>query len=399
MGEILLAIAQGIGTLFVNPVFYLLVVGLFLFSAQRVRRERRSFNVKAYGMFNTIFRSIAPSLLMGLLGSALLVGIGAALPTGVTVLISCMYLLIMLTGQLRFLSPAIAVGLGLIATWLFPDLQTANTRLNLWIDEIRGADLYSVAVFLAAGTLIEALLVAGWGARQTSPRQINSRRGSKVGAHEAGELWIVPLFLLVPSAGPFDASGWWPVIAGGASFGLALFPVGVGLSQLITHTLPELAVRETARWLLLSAGVTTALVGAAFLLRLEVLAVCAGLFACIFRLTLIWYHHHLRETRPFYFILPRRGLRVIDVLPNSLADRLGIRPGERILRVNDQEVDNEYAFYQALQTHAAYCKIEVIDRFGEPRFAKGSIHQDDDYKIGLLFLEPGKWNRYAKTKS
>ncbi|RYL95792.1 PDZ domain-containing protein [Sporolactobacillus sp. THM7-4] len=399
MADILHTILLGIASLFYNPLFYLLVVGLFLFSAQRVKRERLSFHVKVYGMFNTIFNSVVPSLIMGAAGSLLLLVSGVALPAGMIALISCGYLVIMATTQLRFLSPAIAGGLALVAAYFFPAVDTPYPLLNRWITDIRGVDFFSLGIFFIVLMLIECLLVFLWGAKQTSPRLIASRRGSIVGAHEASEIWIVPLFLLVPSAGSITHIGAWPFVSGsGASFGLALFPLGAGIAQLITHTLPKRAVRATGHWLLVTVIISAIFVGLSYPLHLPVLVVSGGAFALVSRLALVWYHHYLRKVRPFYFIEPNKGLRVIGVIPNSLGERIGIKPGEEIIRVNGQDVESEYDFYKALQANGAYCKLEVIDRFGEQRFAKGSIYEDEDHRIGLLFLEPERWNQYSRTK-
>lgn len=400
MTDLLLSILSGIASFFYNPIFYLLAAGLFLFSAQRVRRERRSFRVKAYGMFNTVFRSIVPSLMMGLAGSAVLLISGTALPAGILVLLSCAYLLIMLTTQLRFLSPAVAGGLTLVVAWFFPDIQTSWPLVNQWVDGIRHVSFFSLGVFVVIGMLIECLLVYVWGARQTSPRLINSRRGGLVGAHEASELWIVPLFLLVPFAGPVGHIGPWPFIPdAGQSFGFALFPLGAGIVQLVTHTLPERAVRETGHWLLICTAGTAICVGLAWpALHLPYMAAVGGAVALAGRLVLIWHHHNLREKRPFYFQMPGRGIRVIGVIPHSPGDRMGILPGEEILRVNQQDIVSEYDFYEALQKNPAYCKLEVIDRYGELRFTGGAVHQGDGHRIGLLFLESkNEWDKKTKA--
>lgn len=400
MEDIIIAILKGIATFFYNPVLYLLLIGLFIFGWQRVRRERRSFGIKVFGMFNNIFASVAPSLITGLLGSAVLIALGAALPAGVVVLLSCCYLLIMLTTQLRFLSPAISGGLALIAAYFLPAFQTPYVFLNRWIGEIRHVSFLSFGVFVTVCLFIECLLVYRWGSRQTSPRMINSPRGKKIGAHEASKLWIVPLFFLVPALGPIGHGAYWPLIPGaGSHFGFAMFPLGVGLQQLITHRLPKEAVRATGHWHLATALIMALAVGLDYWLRLPVLVAAGGAAVIISRLALVFFHHRLHETRAFYFTEPGDGLRVIGVIPHSLSDRMGVVAGEVIYRVNGLSVSNEYDFYEALQANAPYCKLEVIDAHGELRFAKGAIHENDSHKIGLLFLEPNKWKRYKQTTS
>lgn len=399
MADVFHSILLGIAFFFCNPVLYLLLIGLFLFSAQRVRRERRSFRVKDYGMFNIIFASIVPGLLAGAAGSAVLLLAGVALPSGVIVLFSCAYLVIMLTAQLRFLSPAVAGGLVLAVAYFMPDVRTPYAIVNQWLADIHHVNFFSLGIFIAVGMLAECLLVYIWGARQPSPRLINSRRGGMVGAQEASALWIVPLFFLVPFAGPIGHIGIWPVIQGaGNSFGFALFPLGVGIAQLVTHSLPKPAIRVTGHWLLMTSGVFLVFSGLGGWLRLPILIVAGSVFALVSRIALLWYHHELREKRPFYFIRPNKGIRVVGVIPHSLGDRMGILPGEEILRVNDIDVSSTYDFYQALQIHVAYCKLEVTDRFGELRFAKGPVHEDDGHKLGLLLLESDHWTGKLKTK-
>ncbi len=126
-------ILKGILTLFYNPVLYLLIIGLLLFGYQRVRRERRSFGIKVYGVFNNVFGSILPSLIMGLIGTAILLVAGVALPVGMIVLISFCYLLLMLTTQLRYLSPSIAIGVAGIIAYVFPPVETGSQLINGWI--------------------------------------------------------------------------------------------------------------------------------------------------------------------------------------------------------------------------------------------------------------------------
>lgn len=400
MADILKALLQGIVSFFINPMLYLFLAGLFLFSAQRVKRERRSFHVKAYGMFNTIFRSLAPSLLAGFFASVVLVALGVSLKPGVFVLLGLCYLVSMLPGQLRFLSPAIAGGLTAVLAFLCPPLSTPYPLINQWIDQIRGVDFISLGCFLSVAALSEALLVLWCGARQTSPRLINSRRGGIVGAHEASQLWIAPMLVLYPSAGSIAAVGPWPFLPHvGSAFGFLIFPVGIGLAQLITHTLPKRAVQTAARWLVAIAGVLIVCTALALWLRLPFLVPFGGLLVFAARLALVYRAHHLRKTSPFYFTQPNQGVRIIGVIPHSPGEAMHIQPGEEIISVNDQKIKNEYEFYEALQKQPAYCKLMVVDRFGEPRIAKGPIHEGDGHRIGFLFLESDKWNHVESTKA
>ncbi|MFT8364097.1 MAG: PDZ domain-containing protein [Sporolactobacillus sp.] len=400
MADILRTVAQGLLTFFMNPLLYLLLAGLILFSAQRVKRERRSFHIKAYGMFNTIFRSLLPSLAAGAAASLILVGLGVTLQPGIFVLLSIGYLVTMLPGQLRFLSPALSGGLTVLTAYFLPSFATPYPLLNQWLVQIRSVSFQSLGVFLSVAVLSEALLVLWCGSRQTSPRLIRSRRGGVVGAHEASQLWIAPMAVLIPS-GALSAHGIWPFLPHtAATFGLLIFPVGIGFAQLVTHTLPQRAIHLTAAYLIASATLMIAATALTIWLKLPLILVGAALAAMCIRLWIVYYAHRLRKLRPFYFTEPNQGVRVVGVIPHSPAAAMAVCPGEEIVAVNDQKITNEYEFYEALQTQPAYCKLFVIDRFGEPRIAKGPVHDGDGHRMGLLFLESDRLkNLSAKTEA
>ncbi|MFC7393859.1 PDZ domain-containing protein [Scopulibacillus cellulosilyticus] len=391
-------ILKGILTLFYNPLFYLLLIGLVLFGYQRVRRERVSFGVKVYGVFNNIFASIAPSLIMGLIGTVALLIMGVSLPSGVIVLMVICHLLVMLTLRLRYLSPAIILGMTMIISDLLPHFDTGVSLINSWLNDIYHVSYLSFSLFFLVSLFIESFLVLFWGHKQTSPRIINSKRGKKVGAHEASYLWIVPLFFLMPTTGGLNHHGWWP-LSPGANFGFVLFPLGIGLQQLITYSLPKRAVKETGIWLLLISVLTAVIAGAGLLWDMKAFIIVAAAFAMISRLILVFVHQYQLEKRPFFFSTKSDGLMIIGVIPHSPADRMNLREGEIIKKVNDQDVLTEKDFYQALQSNMAYCKVEVVDVSGEPRFERGSIHEGDYHTIGLLFLELDRRKPYLKARS
>ncbi|MFD2615856.1 PDZ domain-containing protein [Terrilactibacillus laevilacticus] len=395
--DVIISIIKGIVSLLINPIFYLLLIGLVAFGVQRVRRERRSFGLKVYGMFNTIFSSIGASLVIALLSAIFFLGLHIRLTPGMLVLMSCTYLLIMLTRQLRFLSPSIGIGLAIVIAYVLPDVNTPYLFLNQWIQDIRTTSLPDFGLFFLFSLAIEWLLVMIRGDEHTSPRLINSHRGKKVGAHEASHMWIVPLIFFIPMSQSHATFHFWPFVPG-ESFGLLIFPLGIGYQQLISDRLPRQAIQSSSAWLFLTGLLCGISVILANIFHLPILVAIAGLLSFVSRLGLILVHHLLHRYGSYYFTEPSDGLRVVDVIPHSLADRMDVQIGEIIYRVNGKDVHSEYAFYQALQINSAYCKLEVIDQTGESRFVKGAIHEKDDHKIGFLFLEPNKRKQYMDQK-
>ncbi|MFT8872880.1 MAG: cell division protein [Sporolactobacillus sp.] len=381
------ALFGAVGWFFINPLLYMLLAGLAWFGACRVRAERREFRVKVYGMFNTVFTGLGPGLLVGLAGSLLIAAAGAALRPGVLVLLCVCYLLTMCSLQLRLLSPAIAGGIAAVLAFFCPIIQTPYSWLNGWLVDIHRIDFVSFGVFLTVAVLCEAGLVYFYGAKQSSPRLIPSRRGGRAGAYQIAQLWIMPLLVLVPSTAPLSHIGSWPFLLPSAStYGFVFLPVGAGLSGLITYALPKKAVRDIGSSLFAVAIVLAVGTTAAYFLRLPLLVVACAAAALLSRIAFVIYQAYLCRVRPFCLMPSVRGLRVIAVLSASPGERARVVAGEEITAVNDQKVASEDEFYQALQRQAAYCKLEIVDMNGEPRIVKLPIHEGDGHHIGLLFL-------------
>lgn len=382
-------IIKGLLSIFINPFFYLLILISFLGAFQRVKRERLSFGIKVYGAANVVFTNLIPGLLVGMFATAVLIGFGVALAPGVFILFMGFYMLLILVLQFRLASPAVAFALTILVSMLLPDWTTHMVWLNHLIDGIQNTGLPSLGSFLVVILLSECLLTIIWGSKLPSPRLINSRRGKKVGAYEVSHYWVVPMVFLVPG-GPVGLDiGWWP-LASGDSFSFLLFPVGIGLQQLIVHTLPEQAVKRTGVLMGLATLITTFTVVIGIVFGFHILIACAAGFAFIFHLLLVYYHHYERENQPFYFVDEGNGLRVVGIVPGSPAEKMAVKIGEVVHKVNGVPIQSEEEFYHALQINAAYCQLEMIDYQNERRFVRRTIYQDDWHHIGLLFLEPSR---------
>jgi hypothetical protein len=388
--DVLITILQGVATLFYNPFLYLLIAVLFLIGWQRVRRERLSFGIKVYGVFNVVLSSIGPSLILALIGTVVFLGLGVAIPTGIVALITACSVLLLLTGQLRYFTATLSVGLSIIVAYILPDVNTGVSLIDKWINEVQAASFPELGIILSVILLIEAMAVLIWGQKHPSPRLINSKRGKKVGAIEANRLWILPLFFLIPSSeGAIHAWQWWP-FSSGQTFGLCALPLGLGFQQFITHSLPRPVVKKSGYWVLLTGIVVAALTTSSYFFSMDVLVIVAGAIAILSRIILVLHHFYEHAVKGFYFIDKGTGLRVVAVVPNTPADRMGVQMGEIISKVNGVSVRSEEEFYQAIQLNATYCKMDVLNHDGEVHFVKGMMHENDLHNIGLLFLEPSR---------
>ncbi|HEX6922375.1 MAG TPA: PDZ domain-containing protein [Bacillales bacterium] len=386
--DMIIDLIFGLLRLFVQPWFYLLLAFAVLVNYRRVRRERRDFHVRVYGIFDGVLASILPGLLAGLIGSIVMVAVGIVLSPGMIVLIGAFYVLALLTFQLRLVSPIFTVGAAVVLAYFFPVVTTGIPLLNDWISGIRMRPISSAVLLLGLLIVLEGVMIRLRGVNST-PRLLAGRRGKTVGAHEARKFWFVPLCLMIPG-GVIPSVDLWPFTGAGEGFSLLLVPFGLGFHRLITDSAPRQVIASAGKqrvWLGLAVAVLAA---GALYSEIELLAFGGAVLAVVFGVVEWIFGQTRRRRESFYFRQRDDGLMVLGVLPGSPAEKLGIRVGECIKKVNGREVHEEGDFYRALQQSAAFCKMEVLDESGEIRFVQGALYEGAHHELGLLFVAPPK---------
>ncbi|RLQ96747.1 PDZ domain-containing protein [Falsibacillus albus] len=377
-------VLKGFGKFFLHPIFYYSIILAFAAGMTRVKRERKDFHVRVYDVFHELRYVFPVSLLVGLIYSVISIGTGFVLPFAAIVVIAVATILLSLPMGFRLLSPAYSIGLSffflLFAGYFGWDLPLLD------FGAIGQTYLTGIALLLGFLLIAEGIFVYKNGSQNTSPRLRKSPRGLTVGAHQARRLWVVPLFVLVPS-GPLTAPfEWWPVIHWGTeTYSILLIPFVVGFQLRVQSTLPAIAIKQIGRNVLWLGGIV--LLIAAGALWLPMLALIAAAAALLGR-EIISYRHRIHEQgHPFYFSPKSTGLTVLGVLPGSPADKMALQIGETIQKVNGIEVADEREFYEALQLNRAHCKLAVLDVNGQIRFTQRALYEGEHHELGILFIE------------
>lgn len=93
------------------------------------------------------------------------------------------------------------------------------------------------------------------------------------------------------------------------------------------------------------------------------------------------------KNAPFIFLKSKQGVKILGVIPQSPAEKMGLIKGEIISKINGTVVHKEEELYKALQKNRAYCKLEVIGNNGEMRFVQRALFEGEHYELGLLFVD------------
>ncbi|HHW36040.1 MAG TPA: PDZ domain-containing protein [Bacillales bacterium] len=385
----------GIGRFFLNPATYiLLLVALFL-GFHRIKRERKDFNVRIHP-FNLEWTELTLfGILAGVCVSAVMIALGAVLPLGFIVITSLLTVLFALTMQPRLLSPAIVLGLSIIISLFLPSLSFNNLLVSNLIKDVTNGPLLVMAILLSVLIFAEGLLILRKGHARTSPKLLKSKRGKQIGAHEAKKLWMVSVLLLIPGDTLTAVFEWWPVIQTPfMTFSLLVVPFGVGFHQEVQASVPKPAIQQTGRRVLLLALVVAALTVGAY--WLPILAIVAAVVAMVGREYITVRQKMLDDDKVPFFATNEKGMVILDVIPGSPAEKMGLKVGEIIIKVNGNQVRSEKEFYEALQVNRTYCKLEVLDYNGEVRFAQRALYDGEHHELGILFVHDEKqWTNEA----
>jgi len=175
-----------------------------------------------------------------------------------------------------------------------------------------------------------------------------------------------------------------------------LFPIAVLLeyNDLAVTARPERRARKTGLWM----GMYSLLI-----LTIAVLSVHYGwlmfagavLMPLLHEFLLYWSRKGQLDGDPI-FGAPWRGLRILEVMPDTVGSQMGLRPGDILLNLNGRGINSEEMLQEVLRTAPMYLWIDY-KRDGKPETAEyHSYHRDED-SMGILYV-PRKTSRFFRTE-
>jgi hypothetical protein len=378
-------IAKGIGELFLHPLFYVGFVLTYILGSMRVKQERKLFHVRVEDPMIEMKEYIVPSLVWGLILSVITGLIGLNVPFDFILLVGILIILISLSMQIRFLSPAYTVGLAFLVIYILYGTGFDGILSNRYFS-FEQAIYPSIAVLTGLLLLAEGFLIRNRGAIQVSPSVEKGKRGLFIGAQRTKRVWLVPVLLFIPN-GVLQVSGdLWPVFTiGGTDWSPILVPFFIGFSFKAKSNLMSQIVGRL--------GTHVALLGFVVLVLAVVgnwypiVSLAAVVIAIIGREVIQFvYKNHENQSNPF-FTSGKKGLMILGVLPESPAERMGLKAGERLTRVNGQQVFSSDDLYKALQSNRAHCKLEVFDTNEQIRLVQNALYEGDHHELGILMVD------------
>lgn len=377
-----------IGRFFINPVFYIALLSAVLLGYFRVKRERKMFRTRVVWGWTEFSGLIKDGLLFAVIFSVIFAGVGLVVPLEWLVALSIISIIVMISG-FYYLGSFIYLALAAVVLgWLF---RANDWTIDLFLTDFSGYYLdwdwlLPVALIAGAFVIVEGILIGRTGAVSASPRSQKSSRGLMSAVYDAKRLWLLPVLLAVPGDLLDSVAPYWPQLPiGESSFSFILFPFVFGFQNRARKTLPVYLypVIGKSTWKLGVAVIVLALGSFAW----APMAFAALVIGAVGRLA-ITVNYEVKERKGNHAVAPQSlGVMIVDVLPDSPADKMGLVRGEVIRKVNGLSVSNETELYEAIQVNAAHCRLEVLDHSREVRLRQHVIFRHDHHRLGLIVVK------------
>lgn len=239
--------------------------------------------------------------------------------------------------------------------------------------------------------LIESLLIWIDGYSFAVPIFIKGQKDRIVGGYIMNRMWPTPLVLMALVM-PLIGSGinyianeamplWWPLLKQPQTFTYILFlvPVVLGYSDIALTQQPEQRCKKSATRLALYSVVLILLSIAAA--KWSLFAFAAAVFAPVAHEALIILGKKEEEEGKALFDAGGEGICVLYTREDTPASQMKLKPGDRILSINNRTVNDETQLMEFLSSYPAFIWLEIKKPDGRIVTVE---HQD--YKQGVRSL-------------
>lgn len=316
-------------------------------------------------------------LISGFAGSLAIIGVGITIETeAVKYLFFIMSILLLI--NIRFVCFAYPAGILALISLVFKQPSV---------------DASSVLGLAAIMHLIESILIYINKGKDSIPVFIK-HKGEIAGAYLIRKFWPIPVvFLTVMMQNTVGnasviSGGWWMVFrpqnlqTSAMALGLDCIVAVLCYSDLAITRHPETKSKRTAYAVFCY---SIALLAIAILsVNIVWLKFPGAIFCIVAREAITLYGRYLEKTGKPLFAPVRRGLKVMDILPESHAKRMGLQRGDTILSVNGSDIQTEEGLNEALKDYPVYTWIQVIAWDGKEKTYEYRCYPGGYNNLGII---------------
>ncbi|HWQ30304.1 MAG TPA: PDZ domain-containing protein [Negativicutes bacterium] len=388
-------ILEQFGSLLADELFWVILLILIFIYRKSADMENRMLG-RSYSMPGKVSSSVFVGLAGGMAGSLLviLVGIsmedhtktgGGSMMEALTYIWIIAILLAMVNP--RYLCFSYAGGIVALMSLLF-GFPSVNVP--------------GLMALIGVLHLVESLLIWLDGSSYSVPLFLKRKAGETVGGYAMNRVWPIPLVVFAVAAGApgssgtsiaglIDMPGWWPFLKHAAADGGSgliylplMVPVVLGYGDMAVTRTPVQKCRISAARLGCYSIVLIILSVLASKLRL--FAFAAAVFAPAAHELLIHYGSKEENEGDACFAAGQDGIKVLYVKKDSVADKMGIKPGDTILAANGIPTGNEEQLSEFLCRYPAFVWLDIRKPDGRLVTAEHADYRNGINSLGALVV-------------
>lgn len=348
----------------ITSFFYVAIVLLVYFEIQRnAQLEESWLGILRNSVTTKLYYVLLYGLIGGLVASSIILVLRIALDYQVMLIIWTLSLFLSLFNQ-RYLCLSYSVGIVSLFSLIFGYPKV---------------DVPSLIVIVGILHLIESILILIDGTRDTIPVYIEHQRFTPAGAYIMNKMWPIPLVTLLTT-------------------GKIAFPIVAVLiyeDEAITQ-IPLRRAKESSFWSAFYGLVILILAIASY--GIQWLAYIAAFVTLFLRELLFILNRRGQRTGKPAFVAPWRGIRVLDALPESIGERMGIRQGDIILNVNGRQVNSETMLREILEDGPSLIWMDVLRDENELVELEYKDYEEGINDLGIILVPRTTGKYYLLNK-
>lgn len=357
-------------------VFVLVLLGFLLYKKNRkiAMLQRMMVGEKVISPLELTLSQVVMGILGGLIGSMMLSYLGVMFDVGAGIellFFMSLFLLVLKPRWISFSYSAALLGaVTLILGWL-KNLNLVTLDFNVKLD------IGALVALVGVLSVVEGLLILADGHRGAIPIFTN-KDGKLAGGFSLERYWPVPIVIILFTTEALSGGGstiltpdWWPFIRGGINTSLLAAAVvsAIPIYSIIGYKQITFTQSKTSKTIFSS---LLKMIYGVLLIAMYKIAnygvVFQGLLLIFMPLAQegIALIENYRENKGnVKYVSDEEGITILDVMPNSPAERQGIRSGDKILEVNDDRPEEYTMIYECINKNLADLKLKIKDKKGK----------------------------------
>lgn len=365
----------------ISPIYWVVVFIVYIQYKRIGKMEEKILGTMRESILRRVFSSALSGCIGGLIGSIVIIVLGVTIEANDFMYILILALFLMLIHP-RFICFSYAGGIVSLSSLVFgyPEINVS-----------------SVMAIVAVLHLVESMLIMIDGEKSKIPIFIE-RGNNLVGGFNMVRFWPIPFIVLLISNNILEGSSitmpqWWPLFKpevlsniGNNDLMYIMFPVLaiLGYGDMAITDYPERKAKRSA--INLSLFSIILLILATISSHVYVFKYIAAIFSPTVHELLIQLGRRKEKKGLPLFIPSNKGVRILDLLPNSVASKMGIKTGDIIFRINGFQIRSKYEIEGILSTSPSYIWIDYYDSKGNIKSAKYTDYKNKVRSLGIIVV-------------